>query len=126
MGEKNNIWIKLIILFFAMWIIYSIYPCILDKGDKCLLPVMTSSIVFTLFVILAVGFMVVFLFENPLKLFYYILEFIILIVGIYGVILIKEILESGFANFFKITAMILIFIFITILLDLRKILSKKI
>lgn len=60
--------------------------------------------------------------ENKQKLIYYSLEFLIIIFGIYGVILIKEMIENILFrnNLISLSILVLIFTTLIILLHLRK------
>ena len=121
--KKYPILSRIIILLFSLWLISIAYTCLESNGqEKCEIPQIffVGTLILTLFLL---AFLIK---EKRLDVLWkYLVEFIILIFGIYEVIIIKSIIEGDFfTEKFRIIVALLIFIALICLLDIRKRLEK--
>lgn len=112
---------KLIILIFAIILLFFAYHLLNDSNLNLLLALLNNSfLIFTAIIFLF--FIIIFLKDNGFKLSYYLSEFFIVLFGIYGIIMIKDIFSSTTPfTLFKISTIILVFIILAILFDLKEI-----
>ena len=123
MLKHKNILIiyKLLILIVGVFFIIQFYPCLNSNGEEsCLL----YGPFYLFAVILVLAFIFLFSFENWKKLVYYFVEFLIVVFGIYSLVIIQKALELGFlTELFRVLNLLIVFVVLTILFDLRKTIS---
>jgi hypothetical protein len=112
---------KTILLLFSMLLLFFAYPLLKDQNLSPLVKILSGSFLMFTGIIFLI-FLFEFIKDNGFKLVYYLSEFFIILFGIYGIIMIKEIFSSTTPfTLFRISSMILIFMIAAILFDLREI-----
>ena len=125
MKNRKKIIFLTIIVVLTMLLLVPHYKCLESKGNSSCLVSYSASFFYILATILILIFIISFKSELE-KLLYLIIEFLIIIFGIYGVLYIKSVIELGFLfESFRLVAFLLIFVLIASLLYIRELLKKK-
>lgn len=118
--------IKIITLMGALSLIFLATLCLQDSGEVCPLPITLNSYYFYSLLVVVL-FILAFVSDNELKIVSYLVKFLILIFGIYGVVAIQGALQKDYLfEIFRIFVLVLIFIVLALLLDFDKSLEKLI
>ena len=111
---------KGLLILFSIFLIYTAYPCLNTGGFSECFVFSIGNFFYLIALLLILLFLKTFLRDNWIKVVYYLSEFLLVIFGIYGVIIIQKAIQSTLSWKFTLFNLILIFIIAAVLLDFRE------